>query len=674
VNLPHDAQGFLIGEVIPEIRRATELLQRIRSDVADIKRAFLSPGARAGSGPSIPPLANRQSPGRAEPRTAEPRPRSGSVSPHRDAHGRFIASGADTALPGTRQRPSGPWPEDGRDSRGRFTSNSDPNREKQAQQRAFHGMADRLANAVTGSAAGLEAVDPSIKAFNEVAQPLARGYRFFAGGDKDERWYKKLFKELNLFRKEQTVFNRAEQRVLREIDENTENAGGSSGGARSGGFFGGLLGGIAGRVLPLLMTGLSFIFGPVGLALAGAATAAWGLFTEDGRKFFANAADSFKVGWEATTGYLKGKWDAGVQAFNDLWAPIGKFFADKFGIVSESAQAVVDKVADTANQANAFVKDQTGVDVKESVTAAGKAIQEKAAYGLDVASELASKAKAKFTGRASDNKAALVKQMSASGISDPKEQALFLAQMDHESGGFSRLEENLNYRSPKRLMEISKTARLKGANAVKSALSQGPEGVAELLYGGRKDLGNSQAGDGYKFRGRGFTQLTGRANYAEAGKALGLDLENNPDLAASPAVAAQIAVWFHQKNAPLVKASRAGDVRAARQRVNGGENGLAEVRAKYRDYLAETTAGKYAVASLKPVMPIQMAQVQSVSAPSPSVPAMPKPPVIAEAPKVMMPLTGESRKSISINIDRDDIGQDISDRRLAHIVTGGLSG
>jgi hypothetical protein len=70
---------------------------------------------------------------------------------------------------------------------------------------------------------------------------------------------------------------------------------------------------------------------------------------------------------------------------------------------------------------------------------------------------------------------------------------------------------------------------------------------------------------------------------------------------------------------------------------------------------------------------VQMPAVQSVSAPSPSVPATPKPPMIAEAPKVMMPLTSETRKSLSVTIDRDDIGQDISDRRLAHIVTGGLS-
>jgi hypothetical protein len=93
------------------------------------------------------------------------------------------------------------------------------------------------------------------------------------------------------------------------------------------------------------------------------------------------------------------------------------------------------------------------------------------------------------------------------------------------------------------------------------------------------------------------------------------------------------------------------------------KNVLGRYDSEERDVLSLAAINRSLVAA-----PAVNASVQS-----PSVPATPKPPVIAEAPKVMMPLTSETRKSLSVTIDRDDIGQDISDRRLAHIVTGGLS-
>ncbi len=187
------------------------------------------------------------------------------------------------------------------------------------------------------------------------------------------------------------------------------------------------------------------------------------------------------------------------------------------------------------------------------------------------------------------NKAAVIAAMHAAGITDPDEQAMFLAQVDHESGGFKRLNESFKYRNAGQLMAVSKTARKHGTAAVEAALASGPEAVAALMYGGR--MGNRTAEDAYRYRGRGFIQLTGRDNYARAGKALGLDLPNQPDLAADPAIAARIATWYWQSRPGLAEAGRAGDVKAATRRINGGDNGLSDRKEKFARYLREVQAG-----------------------------------------------------------------------------------
>lgn len=93
-------------------------------------------------------------------------------------------------------------------------------------------------------------------------------------------------------------------------------------------------------------------------------------------------------------------------------------------------------------------------------------------------------------------------------------------------------------------------------------------------YEGRKTLGNTQPGDGPRFKGRGYIQLTGRDNYDRYGKKLGIDLVNNPDRALDPKIAAQIlALYFKDRN--IAAKAEQGDVRGVRLAVNGGTNGLA---------------------------------------------------------------------------------------------------
>lgn len=136
---------------------------------------------------------------------------------------------------------------------------------------------------------------------------------------------------------------------------------------------------------------------------------------------------------------------------------------------------------------------------------------------------------------------ALNPAMAAGSITTSPRVAAFLAQILHESGSFQFLRE----------------------------LASG------TAYEGRKDLGNTQPGDGVRYKGRGFIQLTGRANFRSAGSDLGLDLENNPDLAEQPDIAARLAVWFWNKNNLNVRAD-AGDFVGITRVINGGTRGLQE--------------------------------------------------------------------------------------------------
>lgn len=108
---------------------------------------------------------------------------------------------------------------------------------------------------------------------------------------------------------------------------------------------------------------------------------------------------------------------------------------------------------------------------------------------------------------------------------------------------------------------------------VGSSMAPIPEYASGKAYEGRTDLGNTQPGDGERFKGRGYIQLTGRANYEHYGKKLGIDLVSNPDLALQPEVAAKVMVAYFQERGVLDMA-KAGDWVAVRRAVNGGTNGI----------------------------------------------------------------------------------------------------
>lgn len=157
-------------------------------------------------------------------------------------------------------------------------------------------------------------------------------------------------------------------------------------------------------------------------------------------------------------------------------------------------------------------------------------------------------------------------------IDTPLRLAHWLGQLHVESLGLTRLVEDLTY-SAARLVEVwpSRFPSL----AVAQPFAGAPKLLAERVYGGRKDLGNTQLGDGWRFRGRGLIQVTGRANYAEVGLEIGLDLVADPDALLSPANAARAAGAFWAIHGLNALADR-GDIAAITRAVNGGQTGLAE--------------------------------------------------------------------------------------------------
>ena len=150
-------------------------------------------------------------------------------------------------------------------------------------------------------------------------------------------------------------------------------------------------------------------------------------------------------------------------------------------------------------------------------------------------------------------------------------QAAFLSQLGVESGCLQAMTENLSY-SAQRLREVWPTRFPSLAST--SGYARNPQALANKVYSGRMGNGNEASGDGWKYRGRGMIQLTGKANYEKCGHGIGFDLVGNPDLLTAPRLAAMSAAWFWSTNG-LNRLADEGDQAAICKRVNGGHHGLA---------------------------------------------------------------------------------------------------
>jgi putative chitinase len=169
-------------------------------------------------------------------------------------------------------------------------------------------------------------------------------------------------------------------------------------------------------------------------------------------------------------------------------------------------------------------------------------------------------------------------------ITSPLVLAHFLAQCAHESGNFRATRENLNYSADALLKTFPKYFSKDTAQTAERK----PELIANLVYSNRMGNGDKQSGDGWKFRGRGYIQLTGKNNYVAFGKYISVDLLNNPDLVASKYPLLSAAWYFEIRRLWDIAKSEdlENTVKLLTLRINGGFNGLQDRIAKTKTFIS----------------------------------------------------------------------------------------
>jgi putative chitinase len=178
-----------------------------------------------------------------------------------------------------------------------------------------------------------------------------------------------------------------------------------------------------------------------------------------------------------------------------------------------------------------------------------------------------------------------------------------LSQCAHESGGFERLQENLNYSAdgmagiwPKRFAVLGpdkKPVKKDGKNQPNKfalALHRKPEMIANVVYSGRMGNGPTESGEGWLYRGRGLKQLTGKDNHRACSAGLGVDLVANPDLLLEPVYAARSAAWFWATN-KCNNFADSGDIEGLTKRINGGLIGIDDRKKRYASAMSSLSAG-----------------------------------------------------------------------------------
>ncbi|MEQ4511772.1 MAG: glycoside hydrolase family 19 protein [Dickeya sp.] len=176
----------------------------------------------------------------------------------------------------------------------------------------------------------------------------------------------------------------------------------------------------------------------------------------------------------------------------------------------------------------------------------------------------------------------IIAAMQKFGITKTADQAMFIAQTAHESGGFTALVESFNYSQSGlsatfgNRLSADQIAILGRQRNESSVPIERQRAIANLVYAGR--MGNTQPADGWNYRGRGLIQITGRSNYKSCGNGIALDLIQSPYLLESGEYAALSAAWFYSSSGCL---KYPGDVERVTLIINGGRNGLDDRRARY---------------------------------------------------------------------------------------------
>lgn len=179
-------------------------------------------------------------------------------------------------------------------------------------------------------------------------------------------------------------------------------------------------------------------------------------------------------------------------------------------------------------------------------------------------------------------------------IDGPLRMSNFCGQCAHESGNFTIFTENLNYSADSLLRVFPKYF---STQEVANAFARKPEFIANKVYASRMGNGGINSGDGWKYRGRGALQTTGKSNYKALGDSLGVDLLTNPDLVATDYAIASAAFFFTKNNLWVLcdKGIDVASITILTHRINGGENGLSDRIQKTQAFYKLLTSTKVIV-------------------------------------------------------------------------------
>lgn len=662
--LQHDSQGFLIGDKV-DLDKMPSYLLDIKRDVLAIKNAAIKP-ANSQRTASAPAATNqRDLSGRLTPKS--PNIATPTGSRRAEAGVRALAESIGLSEGKQKQaaermrsasRKSGSTAINGRDASGRFVG-GDGSGSGSSSNSAVSVLAAKLSR-LSGIGEGLEDVDPSIRAFQEVAEPMKRGIEFFGGsGDQQTSWLKKIFKSLNFFHKEDTVYNKAAKKSLKAIEEKQSYSGeqGSSGLA-IGGLLAGLggkkalmmllkktpilgailgmlgigadvagiegdsslsrrdknkaigsdVGGFGGTVAGMLAGGkagavLGSFLGPAGTAVGSVIGAGIGMLMGDqfgqivGSTFGDWASDLIEAD---VPGKIVGAWNVAVEKITAI-----------FGDIKGMASKAFDIAGEQLNDANNYVKKSTGVDVK------------------DLGSKWIDRTKSNVSGAIDGVKAGM------SWLGSNTTAGKISSRISGKRG------------SPEQAMQILMDRGWSKAQAA---------GISANLKS-ESDFNTTAVGDGGKAIGvaqwhpdrqQKFKDVFGKdlssASFEEQVSFVDWELRNTERKAgdkikstatAKQAAAAAATEQFHERSAIGLK----GGVQAERLQ----------------------NATKYS-------------QISTISSPVFKAPSMPVMPGYANTPAVIQPLGTPETPNFTVNMPAQDVGQNVSDRGIAHIISGGIGG
>lgn len=664
-NIKSDNQGFLIGEPL-DLNRTFELWSDIRNDMRAIRLALNGKGvSRSPSDRQV--SVNRKSdnerapqqpvaiPQRRDESAREPK---ASSAPATDSTRKALLEPLKPAVtPGNFKSSAKVNPNAERDAKtGRFTKNSGRSplfgdesagsndkyvdRSPSFDDSAVRMAAGKIADAVTSASNGMEETDPAIKAFSEVAQPMARGYEILTAGTGREqkdtfRWFRKIFGEIKLFRIDETAFNKAANKSLKNIEENSDGedqSGGNSSWLRR-------------YILPMLALALPFV-----MAGASGAGGAIGKVWESTVTDFKTVATKILSAWDSTTDKFNNVLSSIGSKIDSFWNTFTGFVKDKFGIdIPKAVKPITEKVSSITSatkRAYDVAKAEAG-SALENVTLKG--YRHKAMFdGINGGDDLARH------GTYTDAEAKRIRTLKTSAAN---------TSANIPGGMPQEIQDKISAQAKKYGLDpvmMQKIVAMESGGNANAISKNGAIGIYQFT-------GQTASGVGIKNRFDVDQNIEGGMKLTAQNMAM-LKKAGLPVTAENIYMMHQLGPSAAQE---IIRGSEGGKSKAdlssnTQRSMNHNYGANSRTASEYIDINRIALDKRYAAT---------VGNIQTAHAQVPESPRMPAPQLPADEPSIMEPITtGKgSRDQNIIASAQPEVGQDVKDRRIAHIVTGGLS-